>query len=162
MKYPEIQCLQAASRKTRIKDEKTRIAFVVDVEKLHLAKTREIFDKAVDLFIKKWTPIAKKMTEYFQTEWLSKHRNWYEAFADRTPSTNNALESLNKVIKSSYTHRERLDLAEFKVVLFRMVREWSVSYESTLIRIRNDDAEIDLPMWTLTYNWVKLNVKLGS
>ncbi|CAF4494856.1 unnamed protein product, partial [Rotaria magnacalcarata] len=46
-----------------------------------------------------------------------------------TPSTNNALEATNNVIKKEHTLRERLPLSRFKVLAFEIVEKWSKCYE---------------------------------
>lgn len=74
--------------------------------------------------------------------------NWFEAFATRTASTNNALESFNRVVKDEYTYRERLDVGRFRFVLYRMITQWSVEYKSKINNIRNeltlDELSLDL------------------
>mgnify|MGYP003468564353 CR=1 FL=1 len=67
-----------------------------------------MFEKAKDLFIKKWlTKKQKVFIEYMKQMWyLSMHQNWYEGAAHNTPSQNNALESQNLVIKKK-KHSEK-------------------------------------------------------
>ena len=50
---------------------------------------------------------------YFKSEWLTAHSGWYEGYSEYTPSTNNALEATNNVIKRENTFRERLVLSRF-------------------------------------------------
>lgn len=88
---------------TLIKDKAQRIAFHGDINKLQVAKTVEIFDIAANLFVQKWSLVSDDLMKYFQEEWLSKNRNWFEAFARRTPSTNNCIESFNNVVKTCHT-----------------------------------------------------------
>lgn len=145
-----------------IKNQAQRMAFIVDINKLQVAKTREIFDTAANLFVKKWSPVSKELMTYFQSEWLSKNRNWYEAYARRTPSTNNCIESFNNVVKTAHTHRERLALSEFRRVLFDMIRQWAVASLSKLNVIHNERPQIDLKMWTNSYVWLKSNAKITS
>lgn len=144
-----------------IKNRLQRVAFMVDIGKLQAAKTKEIriFDIASDLFVRKWSTVSKDLKKYFQEEWLTKNRNWFEAFARRTPSTNNCTESFNNTIKT-HTHRERLAIGEFRRILFDMVREWAVTKQSELIIIHNDRPLINLGMWTKSYNWLKSNLKM--
>ncbi|CAF5223666.1 unnamed protein product, partial [Rotaria magnacalcarata] len=58
------------------------------------------------------------------------------------PSTNNALEAINNVIKKENTFRERLSLSRFK----------KYNYKQT----------ISLELWTTGYQWVKLNKSILS
>ena len=48
------------------------------------------------------------------------------------PRTKNALESFNKFIKGERTLRDRLPLSRFRVLLFDMVRNWSLNYARNL------------------------------
>lgn len=145
-----------------IKDKAQRIAFHGDINKLQVAKTIEIFDIAANLFVQKWSLVSKDLMTYFQEEWLTKNRYWFEAFARRTPSTNNCIESFNNIVKTFHTFRERLLLGEFRKVLFDMTRQWAVAIKSELTVVHNDRPHIDLEMWTKSYAWLKSNVKLTS
>lgn len=97
--------------------------------------------------------------EYFEKEWLIKNRNWFEGFRFKTPSTNNALESKNKTIKDEHTLRERLEFSQFHVVLFDMIRQWSIEYTSNLNAINNGAPTMNLNLWTLGYNFARSNIK---
>lgn len=73
--------------------------------------------KAAAVFVKKWNQKKQKtFTDYFKSEWLDNNCNWYEGIADDTPSTNNALEAFNSVIKKEETFREKLPLSRFLVI----------------------------------------------
>ena len=66
------------------------------------------------------------------------------------PSTNNALEATNRVIKDEDTIRERLVLSRFTVVLFSIVNKWSK--ERNPVRMNSKKFEhqpsITLSHWT--------------
>lgn len=133
------------------------------LDKLQLARNPEDFDAASTLFMAKWrVKYSKLIDDYFESEWLTKNRNWYEGFRIKTPSTNNALESFNNVIKNEHTMRERLDISQFRVVLFKMIEQWSVEYTSNLNSINNGAPKIDLSLWTSGYNFARSNVKIKS
>lgn len=70
-----------------------------DIEFLHLASSSKIFDNASDLFLRKWNGREPSYCEYFQDQWLNKHRNWFLGAAEFTPCTNNALEASNRYLK---------------------------------------------------------------
>lgn len=80
----------------------------------------------------------------------------------KTPSTNNAMESFNNLIKNEHTMRERLDISQFRVVLFKMVEQWSIEYTSNLNSVNNGAPKIDLSLWTNGYNFARSNVKIKS
>lgn len=147
-----------------------RLEFINDLHKLQLSQSSEIFDAASELFVEKWMPESKELLDYFRNEWLIKNRNWYEGFAKRVPSTNNSLEAFNRVVKDEQTLRARMDLAQFRIKVFEMVRQWSVEYASGLNKVNNswynkdkdDELMLDLPMWTASYNWANLNVAVQT
>lgn len=130
---------------------------------MQLARSKEDFDAAAKLFVEKWrVKYSKLIDEYFEPEWLVKNRNWFEGFREKTPSTNNALESFNNVIKNEQTMRERLDISQFRDVLYKMLEQWSVEYNSGLNSINNGAPKIQLPTWTSGYNFARSNIKIKS
>ena len=89
--YQKIDLLVEKSMRHEIIDE---------IDALQLSSSKEVFDKALPLFVKKW--LQKKQTEfvaYMKLQWFTTHQYWKEGVAHHTPSTNNALESFNLVIK---------------------------------------------------------------
>lgn len=136
-----------------------RAKFLIDYDKLQLLKTNEIFDVAADLFVEKWQKDYPDLMKYFQGEWLNKNRLWYEGAQKLIPSTNNALEAVNKVIKDENTLRGLFDLGRFRVVVFEIIENWSLLCVNGLKEIHLQ-PEISLEMWTNAYNWAKLDVKM--
>lgn len=84
-----------------------------DIRKMQLAQNKSIFEMMSELFLKKWQAEEADFVRYFKKEWLGEACNWYEGAAEYTPSTNNALESYNSLIKRLITLRRRLPLQEF-------------------------------------------------
>lgn len=58
--------------------------------------------------------------------------------------------------------RERLDISQFRVVLFKMVEQWSVEYTSNLNSVNNDAPKTELSLWTNGYGFARSNVKIKS
>lgn len=145
-----------------VRDKRKQAEFMYDLDKLQLSRSPAIFETASKLFIDKWEKVSKDLIQYFSDEWLVKNPNWYEGYAVGTPSTNNALEATNKVIKDEQTFRERLDLSHFRVVLFNMVAQWSREYKEKLNVINFDTPHIDLKWWTAGYQFARSNVKIDS
>lgn len=143
-----------------IRDKKSQNQFLADLDKLQLAKSPTVFEKASELFIQKWKLISNDFMEYFVSEWIVKHPNWYEGFAKRTPSHNNALESTNRVVKDEHTFRERYDISQFRFVLFNMLVQWSVEHKEGLRIVNNGNPTIELKWWTAAYNFARSNVKI--
>lgn len=110
----------------------------------------------------KWRSESEEMINYFEREWVQKNPNWFEAFAQRIPSTNNGLESHNRLIKDEHTYRERMDLGKFRVALCSMIETWGISYTTGLSELNLDAPELPLKMWTKGYQLAKENVKITS
>jgi hypothetical protein len=156
---PMIMCWAHMRRKIvkkveSIMDKLIQEDLLNDVDALQLAQSKRIFTKASNLFIKKWTKAQPDFVEYFRREWLTSHDAWYEGVQHFTPSTNNALEATNRVIKDENTFRERLPLSRFKELVFEIVEKWSKSYQRGLKQY-NDKQTISLDLWTNGYQWVK-------
>lgn len=67
--------------------------------------------------MEKWLPEddvrANDRIDYFNSQWLKQNYSLYEVFADRYPSTNNAIEATNVMIKAKYILRELLPISQF-------------------------------------------------
>lgn len=131
-----------------------------DLDKLQLCHTEDIFKKASECFLEKWV-VQKQFVSYFRKQWLEINRNWYEGSGFLIPSTNNALESWNRVIKDENTLRERLPISHFLQHLFNYVSTWSNHYVSS-IKIFHTEPEITLQLWTAGYQWAKANHNIFS
>ncbi|CAF3436604.1 unnamed protein product [Rotaria socialis] len=100
---------------------------------------------------------AKKQiafVEYFENEWLNSHNTWYENIQHFTPSTNDGLESFNKIIKDEDTYRERIPLSRFRIITFETVKQWSSQYKHKLKQYIQTPS-ITLDIWTKGYQWAK-------
>lgn len=126
---------------------------IEDIDILQLSKTESIFEKASKLFLEKWHEKIE-FVKYFNKEWLKCNRNWFEGISDKIPSTNNALESFNRIIKDENTLRERLPVGQFMTMLMIYIETWSNNY---LVNVKafNYDPKIDLSLWTEAYHWAK-------
>jgi len=143
-------------------DEEFRDDIMNDIDALQLASSKEIFDKAMPLFIKKWlTKKQKDFIEYMKEMWFSTHSNWYEGCAIKTPSHNNALESHNLVIKKEETFRERMPLSRFLQQSIESVEKWSKQYDSN-DKLFIESPTIGLKQWTDGYQWAKSNKVVRS
>ncbi|CAF4753768.1 unnamed protein product, partial [Rotaria sp. Silwood2] len=70
---------------------------------------------------------------YFDNEWLKSNDGWYEGLQLYTPSTNNALEAINKTIKADGTFRGRLVLSRFLTIASNIVNNWSIERDTSSI-----------------------------
>ncbi|CAF1167498.1 unnamed protein product [Adineta ricciae] len=94
---------------------------------------------------------------YFDNEWIQSNSGWYEGIQFHTPSTNNALEATNRVIKDDGTFRERHVLSRFLTISSTIVHNWSVERDlsSTNAKVFAKEPTICLRLWTSSYQWAK-------
>lgn len=98
---------------------------IEDIKKMHLAPNKSTFNMMSKLFCDKWIELESNFVAYFKKEWLTTHSNWFEGASDYTPSSNNALESHNAVIKRKITLRRRLPMNEFLKSMIDMTSDAS-------------------------------------
>lgn len=81
-----------------------------------------MFFKAVELFNEKWKILnnhsINNFLEYFNFQWVTKLNGWYEGYSFGYPSTTNALEATNNVIKKEGTVTETIGTMFFKILNF--------------------------------------------
>lgn len=138
---------------SRCSSSKTGEQILLDVDLLQLACDSTVFDSAAEAFLQKWAK-EEKFCDYFDNEWLKQNRNWFEGATEmRSPSTNNALEAFNRVVKDCGTMRTRFPLGQFLSVSSSLVTEWSSEYIGQKKFIH--EPTITLKLWTKAYQWVK-------
>lgn len=128
-----------------------------DIDSLHEAQNRAMFEKASRLFIEKYENYTE-FVEYFELQWLKLHPNWFAgASVDqgiKAPGTNNGLEVFNRTIKDEKTLRVRLPLPQFFNLLLVWIESWARRYDAGA-SVYHHSVEIDLPLQTKAYQWVK-------
>ncbi|RNA08943.1 hypothetical protein BpHYR1_020504 [Brachionus plicatilis] len=89
---------------------------------------------------------------------------WYEQYAPGYPSTNNALEATNNLIKNESTFRELLPMNEFLSCVEEFVTNWSKDRDPSFVTTKKyvEIPTIDTHQWTLAFNWVKFVVRSVS
>uniref|UniRef100_A0A914UVY7 MULE transposase domain-containing protein n=1 Tax=Plectus sambesii TaxID=2011161 RepID=A0A914UVY7_9BILA len=135
-----------------IRSEKLRSQFALDINTLQLAHTVNSFNKAVTLFAEKWDAIGEDSSEtvkrqieqclqHFVKEYCDRYPGWFEGHAPGHPSHNNALKSMNNVIKTEYTMRSRLPVAQFANMACTIVQDWSQSRNPEAVNYIPFDSE---------------------
>lgn len=144
----------------RIANVEFRERILADIHVLQLCQSELIFDAATRLFIGKWSstrdPEVLSFLRYFQGEWIAAHKNWFEGFAAKTPSTNNALESVNRRIKADFTFRNRLPLARFlHLIENNLLRTWSRERNPVPVNCKKFALSLSksTALWTDGYQW---------
>nr|XP_029722901.1 uncharacterized protein LOC115263748 isoform X2 [Aedes albopictus] len=94
------------------------------IDKLQIAPTQKHYESAVQLFMTDYDSVPG-FTDFF-AKYVnnSNFAGWHEAFAPGVPSTNNAVEAINKSIKYNALHRQKQTLATFKTLLLRLVETY--------------------------------------
>lgn len=98
----DIMCFAHVLRnvdKRKFNSKNNKKIIMDDIRKLQQAPDKSTFSFMSKLFCEEWTPVEAEFVEYFKTQWLGVHCNWFEGAAMYAPSTNNAQESVNGVIK---------------------------------------------------------------
>lgn len=134
-------------RKRPFSSKQNKSLIIDDIRKMQLAPNRKVFEYMAELFCSKWTTIESSFVQYFKQQWLGTHANWFEGAADFTPSTNNALESHNAVIKRKVTFRKRLPLNQFLLTMKEMTEEISKQLFNNE-RIIAEDPTMNKETWT--------------
>jgi hypothetical protein len=139
-----------------VEDKNSHLEIMQDIETMQISRNSKQFQIATQLFLKKWKN-ESSFLEYFSNEWLLSKNGWHEGVQMYAPSTNNALEAVNRIIKDEYTLRERLVLSRFTVVVFDIVRKWSKERDPSNInaKIYKQEPTIQLKNWTDAYEWAK-------
>lgn len=134
-------------RKRPFASKNNKSLIIDDIRKMQLAPNRKVFDYMAMLFCDKWSPLEFNFVQYFKQQWLGSHSNWFEGAAEYTPSTNNALESHNAVIKRKITFRKRLPLNQFLKAMQEMTEDISKQL-SNEERIIEEEPTIKKETWT--------------
>lgn len=101
---------------------------MADIETLNFCANPTVFSHAISLYLNKWQEKEPKFCDYFNTEWVLKHPNWFAAANLYAPNTNNASEGINSSVKSVHTLPRLLPVTQFKHVIFEMLEYKSKMY----------------------------------
>ncbi|RNA01660.1 hypothetical protein BpHYR1_042747 [Brachionus plicatilis] len=113
-----------------------------DIMRLQLCESEEIFDAVLNLFINKWrsykSELIDNLLDFFAASGL-------QGNAPGVPSTTNALESWNPIIKLESTIRQRYRLSSFLTILENeIIWRWSKDRHP-------DDFNCDLQLYTAAF-----------
>jgi transposase-like protein len=140
-----------------VKNKETTQEILDDIDQLQLCESEKVFRNASSLFLKKWISREEEFSTYFETEWLQNLNSWYEGYNIFTPSTNNALEATNRVIKDEHTFRERQPLSRFFTIANDIVHNWSKARNPNQSDpvVFSTEPTITLKKWTDAYHFAK-------
>ncbi len=120
-----------------------------------------MFTESSKLFLNKWENLNDleigQFLGVFSEKFLHNHPNWFAGYAPGDPSTNNALESTNNVIKAEGTLRERLPINQFLAWMDAQMIKWSTERNSENLNHKtfSDVPTKSLAVWTAAYQWSK-------
>lgn len=82
---------------------------------LQALTTKSLFEEGLELFKTKYSNFAqtREFIKIFEENYIVNNGNWFEAYDIWNPSTNNALERFNLLIKDKYTEWVRCDFPTF-------------------------------------------------
>ena len=129
-----------------------------DILQLKLCESEDIFDAALKLFFLKYR--SKKLEclnnflDYLSSEWTTSLKGWFEGYALGLPSTNNALEAWDRVIKVEATMRERHNLGVFLSIVEKdMVGRWSCDRNPSDPNcvVFAEEVKVDLQTYTAAF-----------
>ena len=100
----------------------------------------------------------------FEKQWLEIAPNWYEGLSIFNPSTNNALEAFNALIKAMYTLRERLSLSKFFDCLKTIIVSESKLRDPdfTNAKLFAEKKEFSIKTWTEAFEFSRQNNKSST
>ena len=111
---------------------------------------------------KEWSKCTKYDTDEgskvpYRCNRINLHSGWFEGAHLFVPSTNNALEATNRVIKDQKTFRNRLPLSQFLQLAIDIVYGWSFDRDPSNINYKKFILEpsISFNLWTNSYQWAK-------
>ncbi len=142
-----------------IKDKDIQAQIQQEIVVMQTATKRDIFDQATKLFFEKWASTnhqgVSEFCTYFEKNWIKINYNWFEGASEKTPSTNNGLEAVNRTIKSEITKYERLPLSRFLPAVMQLLQGWSKNRNPA-----NKNSKLfakmpvpTLSLWTSAYKW---------
>jgi len=99
--------------------------------------------------VQKWQSTEGAFVDYMNDMWLTSHSTWFPASNMLGPSTNNALESLNGLMKKEGTSHERLPFSRFTKLSLTMVQKWSEQFDQGKEIAK--EPTITLKDWASTY-----------
>ncbi|RNA38993.1 hypothetical protein BpHYR1_041671 [Brachionus plicatilis] len=84
---------------------------------------------------------------------------WYEGYVIGFPTTNNALESTNNVIKNEGTLSEQLPMKDFVQFLEKFISELSKDCDPKFVTTKRSVAQpsISVRQWTNAFEWLRLD-----
>ena len=164
--YTRIHCWAHCERNLEDKmkslglNKEFRPLLLNDIRRLQVCKTKTTFDNAAGLFLDKWLEKGDAtldvFLDYFKLEKLTNTPNWYEAAAKFVPSTSNAIESNNRIIKDDETFRDKWPIGRFVPKSLEIVSHWADrNPEKVNCKHFHLFPNLGTKEWKHAYSWLK-------
>lgn len=127
---------------------------ILDINKIHLSHSQQIFDRAVLLFHAKWNERLPDFCRYFKRYWVDSHSGWFAGYAHKCPCTNNGMEGHNSGLKRNQTFRELMPLGAFNTEMFHFLNDKSLKYDTQPIP---KHVSIDKELWLKAIEFNNIN-----
>lgn len=118
-----------------------------DIHFLQKLFSEDLFKEGLRLFKNKWSQIRSttNFIENFFNLYVDNNSNWYEGYDCFAPSTNNALEKFNYLIKSRYTKFKQIPLISFiNNIAMEIIKDATLNSNFNLAKIKyNEPSLID-------------------
>ena len=126
-------------------------SIIADIDTIQISSNPVIFKTLIAEFLSKYAS-ETDFIEYFKAQYVDKNYNWFEGASLFSPSSNNALEAQNGVIKSMYTDRALLPMNKFLVMVECMLGDFSLDRAPGKNQKKFAmQAEPSLDLWTRSY-----------
>lgn len=112
---------------------------------LQALTSKRLFNQGISLFISKYKQFVttRAFISEFVKRFINKNANWHESYDIFAPSTNNALERFNLLIKQSYTNWNRLDFNEFLPMTHKIFDDYAHKPPSLMKKLYSADEMTD-------------------
>lgn len=145
-------------KKINLVDNKSDQKLILaDIAFIQTIATIQEFELARTLFVEKWAS-KTEFIAYFTREWVEKNANWFEGVVQHIPSTNNALEATNRVLKDDITKRERVALSVFISLMVDLIGRYSRRCNTD--QVFATTTTISKNTWVAAHQWAKTAGKL--
>lgn len=113
--------------KVKSLDSAVRNEFIYDIVFMQKLTDKRVYSQLKDLLKKKYNSFnhVREFIEMFFNNYMFNNGNWYESYDVFSPSTNNAIERFNLLIKDKYTNWKRLHFSEFITTCFEIMIDYA-------------------------------------
>ena len=93
---------------------------------------RKLYEQGIELFKLKYSQfsVTRTFLSKFSKCFIEKNNNWQEPYDVFAPSTNNALERFNLLVKDKYFKWNRLNMTNFFDISFKILNDFGEVYPS--------------------------------